>query len=293
MKLILFMLVFLNSFNFAQELNCRVTVNYESLPVINRDLLANFQQIVEDYMNSTRFTDSWVGNKIDCSFDIFITSASSEVNYNAQIVVTSRREIYKSSDKSLMMAINDGQWAFVYEKDQPLHSNMAIFEPLTGILNYYAYMIIGFEMDSWEKLGGSNFYRRAFDIVNLGASSRHSTGWEKNSSSYSRRGFVEDVMNEKYRPFRESFYDYHYGLDVYSQNKTIGQKRMAGLIETLENMSKTMSVNSVLLKVFFDAKHGEIIDKLADYPDRQIFANLKRLDPGHSLKYDEVLKRAD
>lgn len=290
MKKMLVLLFGFTSLLFSQELNCDVTVNSESIPQESRDLLSDFSSSIESYMNQTRFTDqNWEYPKINCALSIFITSASDETHYQAQIVVTSQREILKSDKHSLMLSINDNSWNFEYVNGQPLYSRQSVFEPVTSLLNYYAYIILGFDADSWDELGGTPYFTRAYDIVNLGANSNFKTGWERNSSSYSRRGLVEDLLNEKYRPFREAIYKYYYGLDLYEQNKVEGQKYMASLVDALSNLKKKVDLNGVFVKVFFDAKNGELVDRLKSYPDKTVFEKLKKIDPAHLSKYDEAL----
>jgi Mg/Co/Ni transporter MgtE len=59
----------------------------------------------------------------------------------------------------------------------------------------------------------------------------------------------------------------------------------------LEEMQKKVGLgNSVILKQFSDSKYGEIIELLRDYPDHTIFERLKKIDPQHAAKYDEVLR---
>ena len=145
-------------------------------------------------------------------------------------------------------------------------------------------------MDTWNKLGGTPYFSKASDIVSLGAMSSFSNGWTKNSNSYSRRGLVDDLLNDKFRSFRESIYDYYYGIDIYSMNKAEGQKRIVKLVNILQDLRAKMDLNTVLTKVFFDAKAGEIVDRLKTYPDKEkIFAELKKIDPAHAAKYDENL----
>lgn len=291
MKKIVFAIFLLSSIKFSQELNCRVTVNYESIPVVNRELLSNFTQTIEDYLNKTRFTDKWEGDKIDCTFNIFFVGASSEINYTAQAVITSQRPIFKSPKNSLMLSINDPQWSFVYEKNQTLYPTQSIFDPLTSFLDFYAYIIIGFDLDSYEELGGNPYFTKAFDIVNLGANSSFRNGWEKSSSPYSRRGLVEDLLSEKYRPFREAYFDYHYnGLDLFSERKTVALKNIIKIIDVLDAMKNKTEINTPLVKTFFDAKSGEIIEHLKSYLDKSVFKKLKRIDPSRALKYDEAAK---
>ncbi len=285
----MFFILLLYSVTLAQELNCKVTVNYESIPVVNRELLADFAQTIEDYLNKTRFSDNWEWDKIDCSFNIFFIGASSDVNYSAQVVITSQRPVFNSEKNSLMLSINDGQWSFIYEKNQTLYSTQSVFDPLTSFLDYYAYIIIGSDKDSYDELEGNPLFTKAYDIVNLGANSGFRAGWEKSSSSYSRRGLVEDLLNEKYRPFREAYFHYHFnGLDVMNEKKPEAIKNIIKLVDILEVLRSKVDINSVLLKTFFDSKSGEIIENLKTYPDKSIFKKLRKIDPSHALKYDDA-----
>ena len=188
------------------------------------------------------------------------------------------------------MTVNDGQWQFKYQRGQALYSNQATFDPLTSFLDYYALIIIGMDEDTWEPLGGTTRFKRAGDIVNLGASSGSSLGWLSSSSVYSRWGLVNDILSERYAAFRNAIFDYHYGIDIFAENKKLGQQKIVQLINVLWDMyQKSGSLNSVYVRTFFDAKSGEIIDRLRDYPDTEIFAKLKKIDPPHSAKYDSVI----
>jgi hypothetical protein len=291
MKILLALILSLSSITYSQELNCKVTINFESLPVVNRQLLEGFAQVIEDYMNNTKFTDQDWGERIECSMNILFLSASGEINYNAQVIIVSQRPIYKSSNNSPMLRVNDNSWAFRYEKNQTLYASQSTFDPITSLLDYYANIIIGLDTDSFEKLGGSPYFSKAFDIVNLGNTSGSSSGWQQSSSSYSRWGLVSDLLNEKYRPFREAFFDYHYnGIDIYAEDPKTAQISIVNLIRSLETIKSKVNVNSVLLKTFFDAKNGEIVEHLRDYPDKNIFKILKKIDPSHNAAYDDAVR---
>ena len=290
MKYTVLFLLFISFATTAQELNCRVEVNYQNLPVNNRELLTDFAGVIENYMNTTRFTNVDWGQKIDCSLSIFFTGASSDVDYSAQIVVVSQRPIYKSTKNSPILTVNDGQWQFKYQKGQALYPNQTTFDPLTSFLDYYANIIIGMDSDTFEPAGGTPYFKRAQDIVNLGSNSGSSLGWQSSSATYSRWGLVNDILSTTYSFVRNSIFDYHYGLDTLSINKQIGQQKMASLVNILWVMYEKMgSLNSVFIRTFFDAKNGEIIDYLKDYPDPELFSKLKKIDPPHSSKYDAVM----
>jgi Domain of unknown function (DUF4835) len=290
MKYTVLIFLFFSVTSFAQELNCRVDVNYQNLPVNNRELLTEFAGIIENYMNTTRYTNEDYAQKIDCSMSIFFTSAGSDVDYSAQIVIISQRPIFNSTNNSPVLTVNDGQWQFKYQKGQALYANQTSFDPLTSFLDYYALIIIGMDMDTFEPLGGTVYFKRAQDIVNLGSNSAASLGWQSSSSVYNRWGLVNEILSATYSFFRNSIFDYHYGLDIFSQNKQLGQQKIASLVDVLWIMyEKLGSLNSVYIRTFFDSKSGEIIDHLKDYPDSELFSKLKKIDPPHSSKYEEVM----
>ena len=292
-KLIIIIFLFVSSFSFAQELECIVTVNYESLPINNRALLEGFGQIVQDYMNKTQFTDNWAGPKINCAISILFLSASSDVDYTAQAVVTSQRAIYDTITYSPMLRVNDNNWSFRYEKGQSLYANQSTFDPLTSFLNYYANIIIGLDYDSYEELGGTEYFSKAFGIVTLGNSSSNASGWQAAGLSYSRWNLVSDLLNDKFRPFREAFYNYHYnGIDIFNKIKyrAIALENITNLVNTLDQLRTKVDLNTTLIKAFFDAKYGEISEYLKYANNPGLFTTLKKIDPRHLSKYDEAMK---
>lgn len=290
MKKFIFLLLILPAVTFSQELAATVVVSYEQLDNASKERLVNFKQEVENYLNTARYTDeAWEGDRIPCQFNIFFTGASKEINYGAQIVISSQRPIYNSQTNSLMMRVQDKNWQFIYERNQALYFNQTTFDPLTSLLDYYAYLILGFDADSFEKFGGSEYFAKAYDLAVLGANSRFSDGWSEVSASYSKRGLVEDLSNAKYEKFRKAYFNYHYnGLDIIKENQTEAVKNLYVLIDDIyENYEKM--TRSVLLRVFFEAKAGEIVDNFAKIADKSVFEKLKIIDPAHITKYNEVL----
>ncbi len=288
MKKIFLMLLLISSYNYSQELNCTVIVNFQNVAVKNRELLVDFKNVVENYMNTTRFTNlNWDGDKIDCSLNIFFTSAGSDVSYSAQIVVVSQRPVYQSTRNSALLTLNDGEWSFKYEVGQSMYANLDAFDPLTSLLDFYGLIIIGFDMDTWEEFGGTPYFNKAFDIVNLASTSNNKSGWLPSNKIYSRWGLVSDALNEKYAAFRSAIFDYHYGIDIFAQNKEVGQAKIVELIDGLYDLlERTGIMKSVLVQTFFNAKFGEITDHLKGYPDRTIFTKLKKIDPSHAGRYE-------
>ncbi len=290
---LLSLFLFVASFINAQELDATVLVNIEQIKSGDRDRLERFKDQVQDYLNNTKFTkQEWDGEKIKCTFNIFFTTAMDELTYAAQVVVSSQRPVFKSQLSSLMLSVMDNVWVFKYEKGQAMYYNYSDYDPLTSFLDFYAFLIIGLDADSFEALGGSDSFQKAQDICAKGGSSQFPKGWQLESSAYNRRALVDNLLNAKYQQFRQDYFNYHYnGIDLYfSPQRKQAMDSMVRLIKNLEKARNQLDGRSVLLKIFFDSKAGEMIEYLRAYPDASIFDTLKKIDPSHAAKYDEALK---
>lgn len=284
------MSLLLSSVVVAQELNAKVTVNYEQLKTASKDKLESFSQYIEDYLNNNKFAeDNWEGEPINCNFSIFFTS-SGTTTYGAQVVITSQRPVYNSENTSLMLLVQDPTWNFVYEENQALYFDPTEFDPLLSFLDYYAFIIIGIDMDSYVPQGGTEYFNKASDIAILGSNSGYSKGWALETSSYNKRGFVEDLLISNFQQFRTDFYDYHYnGLDLMAEDHDAGLSNVVKLVQNLDGIYDKISRMNVLMRVFFDTKHKEIYTNLKDYPDKSVLRLLKRIDPSHISTYEQGL----
>ncbi len=290
MKSLIVALLVFTSVALPQELNCTVNVNMDNIPNSTKHLLDDFKQSVSNYMNKTRFSNSdWQNDKINCGLNIFILTATNDGKFSAQVVITSQRPVYQTNKNSLMLSINDVQWSFGYQNGQGLFPDQSTFDPLTGFLDYYAYIIIGFNEDSWNEFGGTPYFNKAISVCNMAITSSYSKNWARNPGQYSKEALVEDLLNDKYRPFREAFYQYYYGIDYYEVNQQKGEEKIAQTIKTIASLKDKIDFASVLLKTFFDAHSGEIIEYLKNYSDKSIFYSLVQIDPSHIAKYNAAM----
>jgi hypothetical protein len=288
----LVLIMFLPEFSMAQELDATVTINIEQMESASKDRLNSFKTEVESYLNNTKFTgQAWDGERIKCSFNIFFLGSSDETSYTAQLVVTSQRNIYHQQRSSLMLSIMDNAWQFSYQKNRGMYFKQIDFDPLLSFLDYYAYIIIGLDMDSYYSLGGTDYFQKALDVTIKGANSSTNKGWQFESTVYNRRALLDNLLSANYQQFRQDCFDYHYnGLDIFSSTeRQTAINNIVKLIKNLEVKKDQIDSRSVLLKVFFDAKAAEIVDYLKGNTDKSIFTSLKKIDPPHNSKYDEGL----
>jgi hypothetical protein len=282
----------------AQELNCEVTVNVDNITSGQRDYLRSFETDVKKYLNNTRFTDEDLsGERIDCSMTIFFLASSNDNKYTAQVVVVSQRPVYKDNDKTekntQVTRILDERWEFMYVPNQPMNKDEYRFDPVTSFLDYYANLIIGLDLETYNELAGARCFQRASNICNLAIASAYSVGWQAASAgTYSRFAFLEELMNMKYQAYRQSFHSYHFdGLDLLATRPQMGMDAMLKAIEAIADMRQKQNPRSLLSKVFFDSKYLEIADVFLTWPDRSVYDRLSTADPAHQGTYDTYRRR--
>lgn len=281
----------------SQELNCEVTVNTDNITSGQRDYLRSFDANIKKYLNNNRFTDEDLGGeRIDCSMTIFFLSGSSDNRYAAQVVVVSQRPIYIGNDKSgkntQVVRILDDRWEFSYVPNQPMNKDDYRFDPLTSFLDFYAYLIISFDLETYTELSGARYLQKALSICNMATTSPYSNGWQSAAGSYSRFAIIDELMNMKFQPFRSAFFSYHFeGLDLLATDQKRGLEAMVKAIETIGELRKNQNPRSILVKTFFDSKYPEIADDFLNWPDRTIYDRLTAADPPHQGTFDTYRQR--
>ena len=122
--------------------------------------------------------------------------------------------MFNSSYFSPILNIKDNSFTFSYKEFDPLEfAENGITSNLTAVLAYYAYMIIGYDMDSFSRLGGTPYFQAAENIVTQAQSSDWA-GWKAFESDKNRYALINNIMDEAFKKYREYFYEYHrLGLD--------------------------------------------------------------------------------
>lgn len=276
----------------AQEIECKVTVNFEQLPPQNKSDLSDFAEKIERYINTYKWTNVDLGGeKIQCTMNIFFTSASGN-NYQAQIFIGSQRKIYDSDKSTAVLRILDDKVDFYYDKNQPMYHDEFRFDPLLSLIDFYMYIIIGYDFDTYEPLGGTEFFEKAFRICTNAQSSRYSRGWQKVTSGFSRFNLIDELLDSKYADFRKAMYDYHYnGLDLLQKRPLDAIATIDSVIDLMINIKKNVNPTSTLVKLFFDAKYMELAEVFKTAKNKEaIYKKLIIADPSHQSTYLEYMK---
>jgi hypothetical protein len=277
----------------SQELKCDVIVNLESIPSSARDNLRDFESNVERYLNNTRFTDEdMLGDKIECTINIFIKSASPDFRYQAQVFVGSQRPVYdenrRTTKVSPLLRILDERIDFSYVTGQRLIQDELTFDSLADLLDYYAYTIIAFDFETYTPRSGDRYFQKALNICIIAQSSSYASAWQQTSASYSRFGFSDELNKGSYDAFRSAFTEYHFdGLDMLSIKKELAWRTILSAVENISRIRQRQTASSVLIKQFFDVKFKEIAEVFSDYPDKDVYDRISTFDPEHRSAYQE------
>ena len=274
---------------FAQELACKVSVNLQNLSDEERKNWDTFKQDVEAYLNAYSWTTNFQGEKIQATINFNILSSG------AQIFVQSKRPMYKNSESTIMARFFDDKVSFGYSRGQVLQHGMN-YRDLESILDYYAYIIIGLDFDSYESNSGSASFQQAQQITLIANAGKNGVGWDRiitSSGAFSRFGYIEDVMNANSRGIRDVSWAFHYKvLDNLTIKPDEARNEFAHVVDTLISMKRSSSVidRSVYYKTFFESKYTEFADfgKLFKESKDLYFQKLEYLDPAHQNYYEQA-----
>lgn len=277
----------------AQELNCIVKINAQSLTNSNQPIFKTLETSLTDFVNKTRWTNKKFkqSEKIDCTIFINVTSYGSD-QFVATLQVASSRTAFGSSYISPVLNYNDKDFNFKYVEFENLIFNPNSFDSnLVAVVAFYAYIIIGLDADTYELNAGKPFYQQAQEVVNLAQQSSYK-GWSQNDGGSQNRFFLtNDLMSGTFDPIKSVLYNYHInGLDLMSESPSKGKE---GVKSALLELQKIHSIrpNSFLTRLFFDAKSDEILSVFSGGPQVKItdlVDNLNRVSPLNSSKWATI-----
>ncbi len=282
----------------ATELNCEVEVNSDKITNGSKDIFNELKQAVTDYMNMTKWTNATFGTneKINCKLMFTLSSWDDATGLmKGDLQIQSQRPVFNSTYTTALINFRDTKVDFFYEMGQQLvFSEMEMEDNLTAILNFWAYMILALDFDSFELNGGEPYYERAAQVVRLAQSSGES-GWKAFEDNTNRSAVLSAFTDKGTSPIRQMLYDYHrMGLD---QMVVTVDKGRSAITHTLENLAKIYDVApmSVCLTMFKDAKLDELINvysKANTTEKETVYEMLYQVYPSENNRLEQI-KRTD
>jgi hypothetical protein len=293
----LLFLLALGIFSNAQELNTRVQILAPNISNINKKNLELLQKTIRDFLNNNKWTNETylAQERIECNLVITVTGWDGGSGYTAEAQIQSSRPVYGSSYYSTLLNLSDKDFDFNYNDGQTIDfSDQNFISNLSSLLGYYAYTIIGMDKDSFSNLGGSPYYLKAQNVLNITQNSGNK-GWKAFDGLRNRYWMNENLLNNAFTAVRVFIYNYHLnGLDRMQENSTIGAKNILALIPSLQQMDR-LKLNSFFPNVYFSTKADEITGILNTIPDPSErikgYNLLSDIDPANIGKYEGLKKQ--
>lgn len=274
----------------AQELQCRVSVDYQQLAGSDYAFLFELGELAEEYLNERRWTrDRFLEHeRIRCSINLIIQEAVTLTRFSARVVVTSQRPIYGTTQSTPVLRINDTAWEFSFAQGDPLVFDPDRFDDLASVLDFYAYLILGYDYDTFSERGGTPYFERARRIAELGQR-RGGPGWSAAGTQRSRTELITQLLDARMRPLRQAAFDYHLkGLDRFVTETEEARAQTLAVLENLEALSNSVA-RQYALDHFFDTKAQEITALFEGSPlSAEAYALLSQADPSNLSEYERL-----
>lgn len=292
--LLLYIVLFGTLNLYSQELKCNVNINSDMVIGTNKSVFNTLQKSISEFMNTRRWSELAIANteKIECNMSIIIKKVEGDL-FTADIQIQSRRPVYNSSYNTTLFNFKDNFFSFEYKEFDQLEMNEStITSNLTAVLAYYAYLIIGYDLDSYSRLGGTPFFEAAERIVNA-AQAADLVGWKAFESSKNRYALVNNLTDEAFKKYRNYFYEYHrLGLDEMSINMTNARLKISQGLPILREANRARP-SAIVIASFLDAKNEELINifsKATDKEKKEAVEVLTDVNPTQTERYEKILK---
>lgn len=246
----------------AQELQAKVTINHNQIQGTDASVFENLQQTLEQFINDKQWTSLQFqkNERIVCNFNITVTKYDQSTNmFTCTALIQANRPVYNSAYTSTLYNNQDGDFNFEFAQFDQLNFNEeTVDNQLTALIAYYAYLIIGLDLDSFSPMGGEDVLQRCLNLVN-NAQNLNFTGWKAYENDRNRFAIINDYMDGAMQPFRQLQYDYYRtGLDEMANNADRGRTNISTALEThLKKVHEDKPLSS-LPQIWTDYKKDEL-----------------------------------
>lgn len=277
----------------AQELDCTVSIEKSKVNNASLSYLDELGPAIEAYLNQRDWVDDHFEERerIKCTMQIILNSVDDNYNFEASLVLSTLRPIYGTMQETQVLLLSDNSWVFNYPPNKSLTHDELQFDNLTSFLDFYAYIILGYDYDTFSALGGTPYFSKAQNLLDL-AQTTSAAGWTRSSSNRRNRYYlITDLLSANYEGLRRAEYQYHrLGLDPFTSNPEKARNEVLKALETIQK-TKRRSTNDYLFDLFFSAKYKEIT-ALFEGGDTQTrikaYNLLSNIDNGHITEYEKL-----
>ena len=280
----------------AQELQVKVNINYSQISGTDVSVFENLQQTLEQFVNERQWTELQFqkNERIQCSFNITVSKYIREENrFECSALIQANRPVYNSAYTSTLYNNKDDNFHFEFKQfDQLNFVEEVVSDQLTALMAYYAYLIIGLDLDSFSPMGGTDVLQRCMHLVN-NAQNLGFPGWKSFEDSRNRFAIINDYLDEAMKPLRQLQYDYYRkGLDEMANNAERGRTEITTALEEGLKKAHEDKPLSLLPQIWTDYKRDELVNiykgKGTQKEKERIYELLMSINASQNSSWDKI-----
>ena len=280
----------------AQELQVKVNINHSQISGTDVSVFENLQQTLEQFVNERQWTELQFqkNERIQCSFNITVSKYIREENrFECSALIQANRPVYNSAYASTLYNNKDDNFHFEFKQfDQLNFVEEVVSDQLTALMAYYAYLIIGLDLDSFSPMGGTDVLQRCMYLVN-NAQNLGFPGWKSFEDSRNRFAIINDYLDEAMKSLRQLQYDYYRkGLDEMANNAERGRTEITTALEEGLKKAHEDKPLSLLPQIWTDYKRDELVNiykgKGTQKEKERIYELLMSINASQSSSWDII-----
>jgi hypothetical protein len=282
----------------AQELQVKININTQQVERMDKSVFENLQQTLEQWMNDRQWTELQFQKheRIVVNFNLTVTKYDASTNlFECTAMIQANRPVFNSSYTTTLYNNKDGDFNFQFAQFDQLNYNDEIVDnQLTALMAYYAYLIIGLNLDSFAPLGGTDVLQRCMHLIN-NAQSLGFSGWKSFEDNRNRFAIINDYLDEQMKPFRQLQYDYYRtGLDEMATNVERGRTNISEALEKGLKVAHEQKPLSLLPQIWTDYKRDEIANiyegKGTQKEKQAIYEMLMNINAAQNNAWEKIRK---
>ena len=280
----------------AQELEARVTVNHSQIETTRTEVFDALQTKLTEFLNNHKWTEIPFreNEKIQCNFNITVNKyTQAENKFQCSALIQANRPVYNSAYTSTLYNNKDDNFHFEFKQfDQLNFVEEVVSDQLTALMAYYAYLIIGLDLDSFSPMGGTDVLQRCMYLVN-NAQNLGFPGWKSFEDSRNRFAIINDYLDEAMKPLRQLQYDYYRkGLDEMANNAERGRTEITTALEEGLKKAHEDKPLSLLPQIWTDYKRDELVNiykgKGTQKEKERIYELLMSINASQNSSWDKI-----
>lgn len=278
----------------GQDVEAKVTVIHPKVQITNTQIFKSLESSISQFINQRLWCSDKLTTVEQFKITMLIDITAYELNSNdfqGTIQIQATRPVFGSTYNSVIFNQLDLDFNFQYQEFQAMEfqQNANVYN-LTGMLAFYVNVVLGINYDTYSSEAGTPYYLKAREILNA---SQSMSGWRPNDGQSLKNRFylIDNLTNDRYLSVRKSLYTYHLnGLDVMHKDVAKGRDEVFKSLENFQELTRVFP-NSMLVKVFFNAKYKELIEIFKGAPSAEqtkAIELLSRMDPANKSFYDQI-----